>query len=207
MSQYSSKDYWEDRYDKESDPFEWFQNYYEIKDIIQRLIPKNNKVLHVGCGTSELGAQMHSDGWTDIVNIDFSGTLIHKLQTRYADKLGLVFAEMNVEELPFATHSFDAIIDKACLDSVICSDAASKHIDRMIYQMHRVLKPGGVFLMVSYGKSELRKKYLDRNELDWSVTVEIVARESDSSSLVPFDDDMSFHYVYICKKVDERKQE
>ena len=34
------------------------------------------KVLHVGCGTSSLSADLVYHGWMDIVNIDYSKTVI-----------------------------------------------------------------------------------------------------------------------------------
>ena len=34
------------------DPFEWYQNYSKIKDIVTQYINKKSKILVVGCGTS-----------------------------------------------------------------------------------------------------------------------------------------------------------
>ncbi|KAL9189062.1 hypothetical protein ACHAXT_011552 [Thalassiosira profunda] len=42
------------------------------------------RVLHVGCGTSQLGESMLHDGFTDIVNVDWSDVVIQKMQQWYS---------------------------------------------------------------------------------------------------------------------------
>ena len=34
MAQYGKSEYWEDRYKKDKEPFDWYQRYDGIKDII-----------------------------------------------------------------------------------------------------------------------------------------------------------------------------
>jgi len=44
------------------------------------------RVLHVGCGNSELGELMLNEGFGDIVNIDYSEVVIKKMQEKYDDE-------------------------------------------------------------------------------------------------------------------------
>ncbi len=51
-------------------------------------------------------------------------------------------------------NCFDVIIDKALLDSLLCSTTNSKDVSVYIREMHRVLKHGGKFIIISHGKPE-----------------------------------------------------
>ena len=42
------------------------------------------RVLHVGCGNSQLGEYMLHDGFRDIVNVDYSEVVINKSKSRVA---------------------------------------------------------------------------------------------------------------------------
>jgi hypothetical protein len=55
---YLKKEYWEERYSKESS-YEWLLGYKDIKKYINDRIPdKNTKILIIGCGNSNLGPDM-----------------------------------------------------------------------------------------------------------------------------------------------------
>lgn len=50
---YSSLAYWENRYQNEHlEIFEWYQVFEGLKEKIGDYIKPEDKVLHVGCGTS-----------------------------------------------------------------------------------------------------------------------------------------------------------
>lgn len=67
--------------------------------------------------------------------------------------------------------SFSCIIDKGCLDSIVCSDSYSAGGKQMIDNVHRILAPGASFICVSYGKPETRLVYLKHSEYKWKVEI------------------------------------
>ena len=61
MANYGKGEYWDDRYQKDKEPFDWYQRYSGLRDIITANVtqPPNqyepdgrHKVLNVGAGNS-----------------------------------------------------------------------------------------------------------------------------------------------------------
>jgi ubiquinone/menaquinone biosynthesis C-methylase UbiE len=57
------------------------------------------------------------------------------------------------------SSSFNTVIDKATLDSVLCGDNSVPNAEKMMQEIYRVLAPGGVYVCISYGDDEHRRKY------------------------------------------------
>ena len=75
---------------------------------------------------------------------------------------------MDVRNLQFKDGTFDVVIDKACLDAVICGDG-KQNVDNMLSEIHRVLTPTGVYICLSHGTEKQRKKYLKNvNKYNWN---------------------------------------
>ena len=80
---------------------------------------------------------------------------------------------------------FDIVFDKGTLDAIMCGSESSKNAQLMLLEIHRILKPGGVFLLVTYGQPSARLPHLERKQYAWTVT---------QQSLGPT------RYLYVCKK-------
>ena len=124
MAHYGKLEYWEERYSKRNDQFDWYQTYLNIKEIIQNNISKNEKILNVGCGNSRLSESMYEDGYENIINIDFSSKVIsymdEKCRGRYPK---MIFKVLDVCEMKdFDSGQFNIVLDKGTLDSVLCSE-------------------------------------------------------------------------------------
>jgi hypothetical protein len=39
MSQYGRTEYWEERYIRDPEPFDWYQRYFSIRDLIGQYVP------------------------------------------------------------------------------------------------------------------------------------------------------------------------
>ena len=72
MAHYGKPEYWEDRYDKDREQYDWYQKYEGCKDCITQYITRDTNILMLGCGNAKLSEEMYYDGFTKIENIDFS---------------------------------------------------------------------------------------------------------------------------------------
>ena len=95
---------------------------------------------------------MYDDGYQNIVNIDISFTVIKQMQELYKDKYpNMPYKQMDVKALAFQDNSFEAVIDKGTLDSILCGDGSGPNAAQMLSEIYRVLSPNGVYICISYG--------------------------------------------------------
>lgn len=131
------------------------------------------KYLIVGCGNSELSAHMWLDGLTNLVSVDYSEVVILKMKLLYDSQPDLA-ATFQVADCRYMDDTpdgaYDVIVDKGTLDALLCGSDSHKHQLALLVELHRVLKPGGVFLLITYGQTTSRLPYLERPTYDWDVT-------------------------------------
>lgn len=54
MAQYGKAEYWEERYSRDVEPFDWYQRYFSLRDTIGEFVPVENRILNVGSGNSSI---------------------------------------------------------------------------------------------------------------------------------------------------------
>ncbi len=128
MNQYGNKDYWNKRYEKDAENFEWYQQYGNLKAFLLPILQKykNPKILNIGCGNSKISEELYKEGFKNITNIDYSSVVINQMQIQYSsDFESMKFIEMDACDMDFENGSFDVVIDKGTLDSILCGEGSS----------------------------------------------------------------------------------
>ncbi|KAJ6720890.1 S-ADENOSYL-L-METHIONINE-DEPENDENT METHYLTRANSFERASES SUPERFAMILY PROTEIN [Salix viminalis] len=206
--------YWDNRYSSESGSFDWYQKYPSLAPLINLYIPRHvhPRILVVGCGNSAFSEGMVSDGYEDVVNIDISSVIL----------------DMDVRDMSeFQSGSFDAVIDKGTLDSILCGNDSRNNAPKMLKEVWRVLKDNGVYILVTYGAPVYRLQLL-RDSCSWRIKLHVIDKllsEEGSehpiqelTNPVPIDDSGSsveavlgknpdVHYIYVCTKDESLKPE
>ena len=201
MAQYGKAAYWDERYTKDPEPFDWYQRYSGLKDLIAQYVKKTDHILNVGCGNSRLSEDMYDDGYTSIANIDVSKVAVDQMVEKYRDKSGLTWQEMNMATLEFPVETFDIVLDKGTVDSILCGEGSTGNVGKAMAELSRVLKPTGAFIMISYGIPDNRLGYIENDTYKWKVQVHTIAKPTVSATAVPdAKDASSVHYVYVCSK-------
>lgn len=70
----------------------------------------------VGCGNSKLSGQMFKNGYSNVVNIDISPSVITQMKEQFPD---LVWQVMDATDLQYKDGQFDVVMDKGTLDALI----------------------------------------------------------------------------------------
>ena len=198
MPNYGEKKYWEERYESQKGKtFDWLEDYNSLNPIIKSLgIKKDAFILNVGCGNSEFSEKMFNDGFINNYNIDICENVINYMKERNKDKKGLHFDVMDVCDMTYKDETFDLIVDKSTIDALLCGDHSFMIVAKMLKEISRVLKTGGYYVIISYGKPESRMIHLERDHLAFETQIYTIKRQEE-------DEPEKIHYVYICKKLPE----
>lgn len=144
---------------------------------------------------------MYEDGFTTIQNIDISKVVVEQMVEKYKDKEGLKWTEMNVTDMQFSENTFDVVIDKGCMDSILCGEGSTNNVGKMCSEVSRVLKEKGIYIVVTYGIPENRLSYLEKDDYRWKVTTQTVPKPTISTTAQSDNKEASaVHYIYICQK-------
>lgn len=179
------------------------EDYDTIQPIFEELkIPKNAKILNIGCGNSEFSERLYDDGYTNNVNIDIAPNVIKYMNNRKGKRKGLQYEVMDVRDLKYKDETFDIVIDKSTIDALLCGEHAYMNVAKMTKEISRVLKTGGIYFIISYGKPENRILHLERDHLAFDIHFYSIKKEDDENNA---HEQTQVHYGYICTKKPEAK--
>lgn len=203
MAQYGKTEYWDERYTRDPEPFDWYQRWSGIRDIVSEYMKsKSANILNVGCGNSRLSEEMYEDGYTQIMNVDYSLVAIKAMQEKYREKVGMQYVQMDLRAMEFPEGAYNVVVDKGTLDSVLCGEGSTLNVQKMLMEISRVLDSKGVYILISHGQPSYRLTYLQRPEFGWDVKVHTVGKPTmGMNTAVPTDDkEGNVHYIYICQR-------
>lgn len=66
-----------------------------------------------------MSEEMLEEGYKKIVCIDQSAVCVKAMTEKYKEKEGIKYTQMDVKMMSFHEGEFDAVLDKATLDSVL----------------------------------------------------------------------------------------
>ncbi|CAL5094756.1 unnamed protein product [Urochloa decumbens] len=232
---YGAAAYWDARYSSSGSHasaaaaagefFDWYQTYPALRPLLRVRVPvpAASRVLMLGCGNSLLSEDMTKDGYEDIVNIDISSVVIEQMREKHKEIPQLTYMQMDVRDMSFfGDESFDCVLDKGTLDAMMCADDAPDGASKMLAEVARLLRPHGIYLLITYGAPKERVPLLNQTRCSWSITLYImptpgyqlkmskstqptmeeVALTEDGQ--LPTDyvlKDPESHFIYVCHKL------
>ena len=146
MPNYGDSAYWEQRYEQERIEhghrytYDWYFPWSTMETYIGNFCSesKSERVLIAGCGNSLWPEEMYESGFHNITCVDWSREVIGTMSTRNRSKQGMVYEHADVRRLlQCGNGSFDLVIDKACLDAVMCGYDGIKNADLYMQEVHR----------------------------------------------------------------------
>ena len=115
-----------------------------------------------------------------MTSCDYSPVVINKMKERCSEKMSMkcmVASEVSlvgdvedIHHMSYPDESFDVVIDKGTLDAIICGDEATCFPDKVLLEVNRVLKKGGVYICITFGMPENRMDYFQKSPLKWKIT-------------------------------------
>jgi ubiquinone/menaquinone biosynthesis C-methylase UbiE len=113
-------------------------SYPRLNYLIEQLSDKENRILNIGVGIG-IFEKMAIKAGKEIYSLDPSDISINRLskELNMTDRAKVGYSQ----KIPFPKNYFDAVVMSEVLEHL-----NSKTLTQTINQVHRVLKPGGLFL-------------------------------------------------------------
>jgi ubiquinone/menaquinone biosynthesis C-methylase UbiE len=135
---------------------EYHQHRHEMRydllaEEVREHLPSGGRVLDVGCGSALVADRIRDlDGI--YFGFDFGGHHIEYASKKYADitdrRIRAAFCRGDGERMPFADGSIDVVVFSEVIEHLIRPELA-------VWEIARVLKPGGVLVMTTNNASEV----------------------------------------------------
>lgn len=123
-----------------------------LKYINDLNLPKNCKILDMGCGSGEISIDLVSQGYTNILGLDISEKLLtlakKKIKSAKNNSKDISFHLGNVEDIQLDCNSFDIVIASGLIEWIKWDRWACQ-------EMQRVLKPNGHLIVTVPNKFRL----------------------------------------------------
>jgi 2-polyprenyl-3-methyl-5-hydroxy-6-metoxy-1,4-benzoquinol methylase len=123
--------------------------YDLVADAVRRVLPPGGSVLDVGCGAALVGERL-ADLQATYVGVEFGGPNLAYGVKKLADAPGALksaFAQADAEALPFRGAAFDVVVMSEVIEHLL-------RPERAVWEVARVLRPGGVLIMTTNNASE-----------------------------------------------------
>lgn len=153
-AQFRSSKFWDKFFEaREGNAFEWYGKLQHILPFTTGRVAPTDRVLVVGCGNSELSADLYDTGVTRVTNIDYSAAVIEDMRAQHQEKRpDMDWRVMDMRDLSaFGDGSFDVVFDKGSFDALVATNdtAAEEDAARMLSEIARTLVPGGRYFCVT----------------------------------------------------------
>lgn len=125
--------------------------YDLVGSTVREHLPPGGRVLDIGCGAA-LVADRLIDLHATYVGAEYGGHqldyAVRTAKSREGRPLRSFFVQADAEHLPFADASFDVVVMTEVIEHLLRPELA-------VWELARVLRPGGVFVMTTNNASEM----------------------------------------------------
>ncbi len=115
----------------------------------RRHLPDGGRMFDLGCGSANVADRLHGLRF-EYVGMDFGGPHIAYARTKYAGHEGTMrtmFVRGDGERLPVADGTVDVVVMSEVIEHLLRPENA-------VWEIARILRPGGVFVMTTNNASE-----------------------------------------------------
>ena len=219
---FASTSYWDGFYERKhgaqgarSEAFEWFSAVHTrqpaVWEWLLRCVQTEQRLLHIGCGTSELGVALSAELRVPVDNVDSSAAAIEHMQSRFGAAEGCRFAQMDALELQYADCTFGTVVDKGTFDvfgftpaptppSATAASPQPPPRERqacMLRECDRVLANGGRLIQITADPPEQRLDTVLATLTGWQRSFVCFGGGSEVEDSVD-DDSCGFTYYAYC---------
>ncbi|CAJ0602264.1 unnamed protein product [Cylicocyclus nassatus] len=157
-SEFTDPKFWRNFFAARKSPFEWYGDYDVLGVVVEKYLKTTDAILQIGCGNSQLAAQLYDNGYRTVHSIDTDAAVIDEQRLRNKERPELVFGVDDATSLSFGDESFSAVVDKGTLDALLPPEATElqmKAVENMFTEVDRVLRVGGRYQVVTLAQQHI----------------------------------------------------
>ena len=114
----------------------WIFSQYRFRE--------NDRILELGCGNGGMWTGHALPDGAELILTDFSAGMLDSARENVGERENIFFRQVDIQQIPYADGSFDAVIANMMLYHV-------PDLRRALSEVRRVLKPGGMFYCATAG--------------------------------------------------------
>ncbi|KAH8738636.1 methylase [Cryptosporidium ryanae] len=212
--EYGTPEYWEERYEKDPNPYDWYQRWDSIREIVKDYLKLDDKILVIGNGTSRIPEEIYDDGFQNVQAMDISNVAVGYMHERFASRDIKCQVSDVLDMYQYGDDEFDVVFDKGTFDTILCTKNSGINIDKMMKEIIRILNYNkGRYICVSYGQPSYRTTYM-KSMKEWDINVIPIKKpgtdqiyniknhnETESKGNVEYSKlerpDL-YHFIYVC---------
>lgn len=192
----SRKEYWDERFIEEEE-YDWLGTFKQMEPFLKPYLEscrgKESSILVIGCGNSSFSPALYDAGYMNITNIDYSNSVITRMYDVHKEsRKGMKWLVHDMTDLQpqmFDSHTFDIVIDKAGMDSIMTTEGdvwtPSKEcieaVDKTCKGVSQLMYSTSLYLMFSFQQPHFRTRYLSGYHADRLATSSTDALDSTST--------------------------
>jgi SAM-dependent methyltransferase len=157
-SAFGTKEYWDDVYagrgDFPADEYSWYYGWETLGTHVKEYIPDlQSNLLIPGIGNDPILNDLIKAKYMRLTAMDYSEHAVERQQdilsyNKSPKAASVQVSQGDVRRLPSEwSGQFDAVVEKGVLDAVYLS--GDGNVEQAVENLHRILRPGGIFLSVS----------------------------------------------------------
>lgn len=137
-------------------------------------VSKDSVILDLACGQGRHSLELSRQGYTNVYGLDRSHFLIRKAKSIMVQEgLKVNFKEGDARKLPFPNDMFDVVM---ILGNSFGYFESTEDDVKILREVHRILRPGGIFLIDVADGAYLKNNYSPRS-WEWIDKKHFVCRE------------------------------
>ncbi|CAJ1359354.1 unnamed protein product [Effrenium voratum] len=204
---YQDEEYWEQRYktgdkgarqDKIDDRGQGWLCPYEgpLQETLHAVTANDRSklILNIGCGLDRLSPDIYADGYTNLLSTDISPHAVEEMQRVTKEEMPSArWMVDDIMQMGLDSESVDVIVDKGTLDALLIQQGPFSCAAKALYEIQRVLKVGGIYLLVTHGRGDPET---------WRLPLLSMPHLSFNLAKTP---DMGGYYIFVCTKLPQEE--
>ncbi|KAK5983618.1 hypothetical protein GCK32_004167 [Trichostrongylus colubriformis] len=162
--EFTDPKFWKNFFATRKTPFEWYGDYTVLGAVLEKYLKMSDNILQIGCGNSQLAAQMYDNGFRNVHSIDTDSAVIEEQRHRNRERSELTFSKDDATSMSFGDEEFSVIVDKGTLDALLPPEATEQQLDcvhRMFHEVQRILKVAGRYLIITLAQHHIVNCFME----------------------------------------------